>query len=239
MAHPESRSTSADASTTASEAPATTDGAPATTDRGSPDAASADREPAAVGRKSLQTTAQVLRSVEVRMNLLRARGIAVPSVDLAGAYARALVARALDLTAAPEEETGYDAEDPAGVRYRIVGHRDGSGTARVTVPGIPHRRFDRIVAVRLGSGYGIRWAPLVPSEPFLRHARYGEDANEWSLSLDHEVWKRASVADLTELLRTTASESVPGDGMPAIDPFTGPPPYPSRRGERDVLPPRA
>lgn len=198
-----------------------------------------DRPPGAAERRSLRTTAQILRSLEVRIDLLRARGVALPRVDLAGAYARHLVTRALVLSPARGDETGFDAKDCAGVRYRILGHRDGAGSKRVSLPGIPHRRFDRIVVVRIGSGYGIRHGPLVPSESFLRHARYSGDANEWSLSIDHPMWRAAAVADLTELLRTTAAESVPLDEMPAIDPFRGPRPYPSGRRASELVPPRA
>lgn len=198
-----------------------------------------DRPPVSVERRSLRTTAQILRSLEVRIDLLRARGITVPRVDLAGAYARHLVTRALVLTRAPDDQTGFDAKDCAGIRYRILGHRDGAGSDRVSLPGIPHRRFDRIVVVRIGSGYGIRHAPLAPSEPFLRHARYSSHANQWSLSIDHPMWREDAVADLTELLRAAAAESVPEDEMPAIDPFRRPGPYPPGRRAPDLVPPRA
>lgn len=128
-------------------------------------------------------TSKVLRTLETRCDLLRARGLAIPPLDLARAYARHLVARTLSLSAASEGETGFDARDSWGVRYRIVGHRNGVNPAHVRVPGIPDRCFDRIVLVEFGAGFGVTRAVIAPDEPFLRNAEYHESGRIWILPL--------------------------------------------------------
>lgn len=182
-------------------------------------------------------TAEILRSLEMRMSLLRARGLPLPELEMGDAYAQFLAQTALLLSPAPDGETGYDARDSDGHRYRILGRRLVDDGADVVVPGIPDRSFDRIVAVRFGKGYGVIGARMSPAVPFLHRADYREATNEWSLSLEDDFWEGEKVEDLTPLLRAAAAEAgqtgTRGPTMPEL-----PPSY-VRRAERKQVSPRA
>lgn len=187
-----------------------------------------------------ETTPQVLRTLEVRLDLLRARGIPVPEMDLPGAYGKRIVAGALMLTLSPEDEKGYDARDSAGIRYRIVGQRMGGSSGEVIVPGIPERSFDRLVSVVFGAGFGVEEARMVRTEPFLRKAEYREESNEWSLPVDDDFWSGSEVDDLTVVLRTEAAQEGRHQQMPVIESISTPRPYPSTgRREGGIKQPEA
>lgn len=190
---------------------------------------------------AIRTTPQLLRHLEVRLELLKARGLPVPDLPLADAYARFLVGRALNLSPAPDEESGYDAADASGVRYRIAGRRASGGTEGkdVLVPGLPDRRFDRVVIVRFGGGYGVVAARMASVEDFLERADYLEQSNEWQLSYDDPLWQEARVDDLTIVLRAVAADLGEDGEMPAIEPFSTPTAYPRRRREAELTPPQA
>lgn len=182
-------------------------------------------------------TAEILRSLETRISLLRARGLPLPELEIGDAYARYLVQTALLLSPAPEDESGYDARDSDGKRYRILGRQGADGGADVVVPGIPDRCFDRLVAVTFGEGYGVVEARLVEALPFLHRADYDESTNEWTLPLDDDFWEGSRVEDLTPLLRAAAAEvgraAEAEPGMPKL------PPSWIRREERSRVSPRA
>lgn len=209
---------------------------------GQPEAAShSARSQGAGSRRSqgVQSTPQLLRSLEVRLELLRARGLPVPELSIPDAYARHLAEHALMLVDGKGASRGYDATDPDGFRYRIVGRKGGRGSADVVVPGIPHRQFDRILLTRFGSGYGILYAGMARVEPFLRAAEYRQETNEWVLGTWDPFWAGEAVDDVTVVFRIAAARVVRDDDFPLIESFSTPPSYRSRQTRSGLVPPQA
>lgn len=202
-------------------------------------------EPVEGGERTSETpgaaasTPRLLRTLEVRLALLRARGLRIDDVDLAGAYARHLVCEALILSPVAEGEKALDARDSAGIRYRIVGQRAGRRGGRVVVPGLPERRFDRLVSVVFGSGFGITEAGMTRTEPFLRAATYVEESNEWVLAPGDDFWSGPDVEDLTVVLRTAAAQEGWEEALPRIESIASPRAYPAARRETGLRPPEA
>lgn len=116
------------------------------------------------------------------------------------------------------EDPGYDARDPAGVRYRVVGRKLERRSREVIVPGVPRRGFDRLVLVRFDSAYHVLFAGMAAAVDFLRASEYREDSNEWALPLWSPFWSEGDVQDVTDVFRAAAAQ-VAMEDTPFVEPW--------------------
>lgn len=198
---------------------------------------------------------RILRSVESQTAFLRCRGLEVREPPLPDVYARFLVERTFCSCGARirfgdgrssgngagkgPDRRGYDARDPAGVRYRVVGRKLERRSREVVVPGVPRRGFDRLVLVRFDSAYHVLFAGMTPAVDFLRASEYREDANEWALPLWSPFWSGEGVQDITDVFRAAAAQ-VALEDTPFVEPWHLPRAAPVRPSHdlRPVAPPR-
>jgi hypothetical protein len=126
-------------------------------------------------------------------------------------YAELLVVRALSLEVARKSTKGYDAKDAHGKRYEIKSRRITPANESRQLSFIrdlnkESQPFDYLVGVLFNPDFGVFRACLIPVETVLELATYREREKVWRLLLIDEIWERAEVRDLTQLIRATGSE---------------------------------
>jgi hypothetical protein len=138
------------------------------------------------------------------LEALRTRGVVRSKNNPVADYAEGLCQRALDLTLAPKNATGYDGTDPTGHKIEIKARRitKENGSRQLSaIRGIGQHHFDYLAGVLFNADFSVFKGCLIPYELIKEHGRHNEYTNSHRFLLADSVWSLPGVRDITEALQ--------------------------------------
>jgi hypothetical protein len=106
-------------------------------------------------------------------------------------------------------KAGYDAVDAAtDMRYQVKSRRlHNLKTSRQlsALRKLPDSSFDFLAGVLFNKDYSIMRAAIIPHDIVKSRARFQEHTNSWTFFLDDSIWNLPGVRDVTQHLRSAAT----------------------------------
>ena len=119
-----------------------------------------------------------------------------------------LFRRTFGWTRAGASTSGFDATDPAGLRYKIRSRRvgDGAGDRQLSdLRNLAGDRFDQLAAVLFAPDLSVHRPALVPINIVKARVRRSSHTNSGVLHLRDDVWSIPGVVDVTQTVRAAAA----------------------------------
>ena len=131
---------------------------------------------------------------------LRRRCVVRTENNPIGDYTEWLVCNRLGLQAEGNNQAGFDAVDPQGVRYQIKGRRSSRNSVQFSpLRQLENHGFDFVVAVVFREDYSVRLAVRIAYDAVPQLARYRAYINGHILILTERAVELDGVEDITHL----------------------------------------
>jgi hypothetical protein len=138
---------------------------------------------------------------------LRERGIVRSANGPGGDYAELLFIEAFGWTRAKNSVAGYDATDPANVRYQVKSRRIHHPTTSRQLSALRNfsdAAFDFLAAVLFNKDYSVMRAAIIPYNVI--QPRFSKHTNSSIFYLEDLIWNLPGVRDVTQELRCAATK---------------------------------
>ena len=155
------------------------------------------------------TVSEILALYATALDELRERGIVRGANGPGGDYAELLFVQAFGWKREGNSSAGYDAVDTAtNMRYQVKSRRlhDLKTSRQLSaLRKLPDSSFDFLAGVLFNKDYSVMRAAIIPYDIIKSRARFQEYTNSWTFLLDDRIWNLPSVRDVTQQLRSAAT----------------------------------